>query len=102
MALEVANITETIAPAGAQPIAYGQGGLEVEFFRVTFSGGITLNDTITIAPRFITNIRAVQANWSVTDGLSSSTSNSSVTLALRTSAASAVSGSFMVQLIGQR
>lgn len=96
------NITETVAPAGAQPIAFGQGGLEIEYFRVPFTGGVALAEEVVITPRWISDVRIVQSNFSATDNLSLTAVNSAVTLTLRASTATNVNGSFMVSIVGRR
>lgn len=96
------NITETIAPNNAQPIAFGQGGLEIEYFRVPFSAGAALGEEVVITPRWITDVRMVQSNLSATDNLSLTAVNSAVTLTLRTSVASTVTSNFMVSIVGRR
>lgn len=95
------NITDTIAQ-GQQPIAYGGGPLEIEFFRVPFTAGIALAETVAITPRFLSDVRFVQSNHPATDNLSLTVANTNVTLTLRTSIASTIDGNFMVSIIGRR
>lgn len=102
MPITVTNVTELIATNNQQPIAYGQGGLEVEFFKVAFTGGISLGETVVLNPRWISDVRSVQSNLASLDNLDLSTRNSNVTLTLRSSQASTVDGSFTVSIIGRR
>ena len=95
------NITETMSP-GSSSVAYGQGGLEIEFFRIPFAAGVAVGENFTLSPRRITNIRAVQSNHSVTDDLDPLKVNSSVTLTARAAIASSASGEFMMSIIGSR
>lgn len=98
----ITNVTDKIAPGNHQPIAYGQGGLEVEYFRVAFTGAILLTDTVVLTPRWISDIRAVKSNYPVIDGLNMDGVNSTVTLTMRSTLADGNNGTFMVELIGRR
>lgn len=100
--LTVLNITETIAANQQQPIAYGQGGLEVEFFRVSFTGGVATGDTAIINPRWLTDVRSVIINATATDNIDPAVRNSNVTLTLRGTIPTTVSGTFSAQIIGRR
>lgn len=91
------NITTAIAANAEQPVAYGDSGLLIEFFRCA-GGGV--GDTCALTPRWITDIRAVQANQTATDALSTSAANTNVTLTLTASAATNVVWS--ASIIGRR
>jgi hypothetical protein len=59
--LTVTNITETLTVNGEQPFAFGGAGMEIEVFKVAPASNakITIGDTATITPRYISNIRAI-------------------------------------------
>lgn len=73
------NITTAITANGEQPFAYGQAGLEVEFFRVALG---TVGDTIAITPRWSGNIVAVLEGPPATNNLSTTAANTNVTMTL--------------------
>lgn len=92
------NITTAISANAEQPVAFGQSGLIIEFFRATL--GAT-NDTIAITPRWITDIRAAQsAGLTASNNLSSSAANTNITFTLTASGATTVNVD--IQLIGRR
>lgn len=91
------NITTAIAANAEQPVAFGQAGLIVEFFRATLG---TVGDTIAITPRWITDIRAVQAAPPSSNNLSTSAANTNITFTLLASGATTVTTD--IQIIGRR
>lgn len=91
------NITTAIAANAEQPYAYGQSGLEVEFFRVALG---TVGDTIAITPRWSGNIVAVLNGPPATNNLSTTAANTNVTLTLLASGATNVNVD--VQLLCRR
>lgn len=92
------NITTAISANAEQPVAFGQGGLIIEFFRVTH--GAT-NDTIAITPRWITDIRAVQGlGVAASNNLSTTAANTNVTFTIQAAGATTLFAD--VQLIGRR
>ena len=92
------NVTTGISANAEQPIAYGDSGLLIEFFRC--QGGAAA-DTVALTPRWITDIRHLTANLAVTDNLSYTQANTNVTLTLAQSAAS-TSVQFSAAIIGRR
>jgi hypothetical protein len=79
------NITTNINPNAEQPIAFGQAGLEIEFFRVALGG---VADTIVLTPRWSGNIVAVQTGGlPASNNLTTSAANTNVTLTLLASGA---------------
>lgn len=92
------NITTAISANAEQPVAFGQSGLIIEFFRVALG---TVGDTIAVVPRWITDIRAAQGNGlPATNNLSTSAANTNVTFTLTASGATNVNTD--IQLIGRR
>ncbi len=91
------NITTAITANGEQPFAYGQAGLEVEFFRATY--GAT-GDTIVVAPRWSQNIVAVLNGPPASNNLSTSAANTNVTFTLTVSGATTVTTD--IQLLCRR
>ncbi len=97
-ALANTNLSGIASPGGESPIAWGDSGLIIEYFRVA-SGGLN-NDTVLLTPRFITDIRFVQSNVGASDNLSSTAPNANVTLTLSTGTNSV--GAFQAAIIGRR
>lgn len=60
-ALTVTNLTRDIAVSNEQPVAINGAGLEIEVFKLAPAGSaqITVGDTATLTPRFISDIRAI-------------------------------------------
>lgn len=75
------NISGLIAPGGEQPQGAGDSGMILEFFRVA-SGGAS-GDTVTLTPRFASDIRTVMSSVSADNNLSTNAGNTNVTLTLR-------------------
>lgn len=88
------NITSSINANGEQPIAFGQAGLEIEFFRVALGA---VADTIAITPRWSQNIVAVVGGPPASNNLTTTAANTNVTLTLLASGATNVT--MDVQLI---
>ncbi len=95
--LSSTNISTAIAANSEQPLAFGDSGLIMEVFKV--AGG-AVDDTAALTPRFIADVRMVEANWAVTDALSQTAANTNVTLTLKASAATNLT--FQARVIGRR
>jgi len=91
------NITTAIYSDMSQPIAYGQAGLYVEFFRATYG---TVGDTIAITPRWSNNIVAVLCAPPSSNNISTSAANTNVTFTLTVSGATTVTTD--IQLLCRR
>lgn len=91
------NVTTAIYADAMQPVAYGQAGLYVEFFRATYG---TVGDTIAITPRWSQNIVAVLNGPPSSNNLSTSAANTNVTFTLTVSGATTVTTD--IQLLCRR
>lgn len=91
------NVNTAISANAEQPIAYGQAGMEVEFWRATY--GAT-GDTIAITPRWSGNIVAVLNGPPASNNLSQSAANTNVTFTLTVSGATTVTTD--IQLLCRR
>ncbi len=91
------NLTSAITGDNSQPIAFGEGGLLIEVFDC--AGG-SVDDTVALTPRWISDVRIVLTNACATDNLSHTAANTSATLTLKASAATTLT--FMAVLIGRR
>lgn len=93
------NITTAIAPSGIVPVAFGEDGLLVEFFRC--QGG-TVGDTTTIVPSdYMSSVRAVLgADLAATSDIS--TSGGTQVVLTHAAAAASTSVNFDVTLLGRR
>lgn len=91
------NITTAISANAEQPVAFGQSGLIIEFFRVALG---TVGDTIAVTPRWITDIRAAQGSGLPATNNLSTAANTNVTFTLTASGATNVNAD--IQLIGRR
>ncbi len=83
----ITNITTSISANAEQPFAYGQAGMEVEFWRVALG---TVGDTIALTPRWSSNIVAVLNGPPATNNLTTSAANTNVTFTLLASGATNV------------
>lgn len=93
------NVSSAIAPGGVQPVTFGEDGLYIEVFRVL---GGTAGDTVTLTPRYITDIRSVSGMIPVSDNLSATAANTNVTLTYGLAVTTTTTISYCVEIKGRR
>lgn len=93
------HITTAIAPGGIQPIALDGSGLYIEVFRIL---GGTAGDTVTLTPRYITDIRSVTSMVPCSDNLSTSAGNTNIVLTYGVAVTTTTTLSYCVEIKGRR
>jgi hypothetical protein len=102
MAITITNVTEKIAVNGEMPIMFGDSGLIQEVFEaVNDANAVTTNTSLgTVTPRFIQDIRSINATLALSDNLNLATTNATVTLTVQN--AVPASTKYRITLIGRR
>ena len=102
MALAYTNVTEKIAVNGEMPIMFGDSGMIQEVFEaVNDTNAVTADTSLgTVTPRFIQDIRSINATLALSDNLNLATTNPTVTLKVQN--AVPASTKYRITLIGRR
>jgi len=107
-ALTVTNITRDIAVNNEQPVVINGQGLEIEVFKLAPASGaqVTVGDTATITPRFISDIRAIIGSTvPVSHNIDPTTTNTSASLVVVGGASDTLGAANMwafVTILGRR
>jgi len=102
MAITITNVTEKIAVNGEMPIMFGDSGLIQEVFEAVNDGtAVTTNTSLgTLTPRYIQDIRSINATLALSDNLNLATTNPTVTVTVQN--AVPANTKYRITLIGRR
>lgn len=102
MAITITNVTEKIAVNGETPIMFGDSGLIQEVFEAVNDGtAVTTNTSLgTLTPRYIQDIRSINATLALSDNLNLATTNPTVTVTVQN--AVPANTKYRITLIGRR